>query len=425
MNNVASIKRFLDFGMKWVLYLLLFITPLVFVTNTNELYEFPKTFFIYFLGVTLVFLFLLRQIIFPQVLVFPNKFIMLLLASFIVSTALSSHLYTSVWGYYTRFNGGLVSVGVLFGVYFVCLNLDLPKLSTSVVKTLALTLLPISLYAIYQYFTGVVRAYSTFGQPNWLAAYLGMLLPLTLYLAVTFSPSIKPEKIFWWVSFIAGFFAVVFTFSLSGLLGSVVGLVVFAFANREVFINNFKKVLPLGIVLVVVAGVVGYGVFGSRLNDVWVDVSKMLDSQSDDRENSTSPYALSDPGFIRTGLWKGTMSLIVSSPKVFIFGTGPETFPYVFQPFRPSELNYSSEWDFIFNKPHNYFLEIFSQNGVLGLIIYLAVIIWSLRRKTVLARKAFIPSLAVLYVTNIFGWPSACASLMFWVFLAILGRKNA
>ena len=115
-------------------------------------------------------------------------------------------------------------------------------------------------------------------------------------------------------------------------------------------------------------------------------------------------------------MWKSTVDLIFSSPKIFLIGAGPETFPYVFQKFRESSLNYSSEWSYILNKPHNYYLEVFSEKGIIGLLIYLYVVIYTLRSKNFLLT----PALFGFYITNIFSWPTVSTSLVFWIMLAYL-----
>jgi O-antigen ligase len=97
-----------------------------------------------------------------------------------------------------------------------------------------------------------------------------------------------------------------------------------------------------------------------------------------------------------------------------IIGTGPETFPYEFQKFRPPELNYSSEWDFVFNKPHNYYLELLTTIGAVGTLFYLLIVFKSMGS----GDKFYVPGLVAFYVTNVFGWPTVTTALLFWLFLA-------
>ena len=112
--------------------------------------------------------------------------------------------------------------------------------------------------------------------------------------------------------------------------------------------------------------------------------------------------------------------MATSSPKVLFVGTGPETFPYAFQPFRTKILNYSSEWDFVFNKPHNYYLEILATMGILGLVSYGILMFKVLRTK----HPFLVPSLVSLFVSNIFGWPTVATTLVFWIYLAVFDMRQ-
>lgn len=389
--------------------LLLFV-PIIFSTNTNELYEFPKMFFVYFVGVTVLFVFVAYVVLYDGKTLWPNKKIYLLVLSFVVSTIFSTHLYTSLWGYYTRFNGGLISVLIFFGLFIVFINILQKKDVNLLLSLILFGSLPINIYAVMQYFfTGELRVYSTFGQPNWLAAYMVMLFPLMLHKLF----NTTGFKIFWIFAVFCCFSAIWLTFSMSGILG-LVGVVIFYLVlNRRLVLE--KKLLAVVVfVICLVFAISTSGFFALRAKDVLLDVKKFISSQVNVYAQDT--YKVSDPGFIRKGMWEGTLRLIVSSPKVFLIGTGPETFPYAFQPFRPKILNYSSEWDFILNKPHNYYLELFSQNGVLGLLGYLGIIIWSLKLK----HKFITPALFGFYITNIFGWPTVATTLLFWFFISVL-----
>ena len=131
-------------------------------------------------------------------------------------------------------------------------------------------------------------------------------------------------------------------------------------------------------------------------------------------------YQVSDPGFIRLELWKSTLDLITSSPKVFLIGTGLETYPYDFQPYRNLKLNYSSEWDYVFNKPHNYYLEVAVETGVIGLASFGFLVVWVLKKSS----YNLIPSIAGFLITNFFGWPVVSTSLLFWFLLSLAEVKQ-
>lgn len=408
-------------------------TPLIFSSNTNELYEFPKMFFVYIFGTIFISMSLMKFIINDIKFKKVPLYLLIYLSFFILSVIFSSHLYTSVWGYYTRFNGGLVSVLVFFGIYYVSKNM-FSKLHFEILfKFMCISLFIISIYAIAQHFGHIAifwedialdRVFSTFGQANWLAQYLVFMLPFVLY---NFNNSTKKSFV-WAVLFILSFAALWFTFSLSGLLGFFVEFALFFVLFRNYYIKDRKLVLHTAYIFLVCLLITVWqpGLFKAKISDMFVDFKKAITSRIlvyadnvpalsiPESLSSNRKHLLSDPGYIRTGLWRGSFNLIFSSPKTFLIGTGPETFPYAFQPFRPKELNYSSEWNFVFNKPHNYYLQIFSESGVLGLISYLVVCFVLYRKVSTKYKPGFIGFM----ITNFFGWPCVATSLLFWLLLA-------
>jgi len=162
------------------------------------------------------------------------------------------------------------------------------------------------------------------------------------------------------------------------------------------------------------------GLYKDKFHDFYIDVKKQFVVVKKVYA-SVDLNKLSDPGFIRLELWKSTFDLITSSPKIFLVGTGPETFPYVFQAFRNGKLNYSSEWDFVFNKPHNYYLEIWSESGIFTLMTFIALIYLSIKKLP----DYISSSIVVFGITNIFGWPVVPTSLLFWFIICGLHHGDS
>lgn len=431
----------------WFLtFILIFLTPLIFVSDTNEAFEFPKMFFVYFAGTSLIFVYLLRLLWLKEKFVFPNVFVQGFLLANVLATLLSTHLYTSLWGYYSRFNGGLISLVVFIGVFLVLKNsFDQPQFS-KIRNLIMVTILPIGGYGVVQHFTidDITRVYSTLGQPNWLGAYLVVVLPLVM-------DKYFDEKLEWLSVFlyVLGFSALWYTFSLSALLGFVFAAGTFVYLKWDVIRKNVKKSGVL-VAMTFLIALSQPGVFGQRVKDIMIDLRKAnaqtemtmdpgissssapsdgeqlsASETSNDGEqlpapNMSSGKQLSDPGFIRLLMWKGTLHLATSSPKNFLIGTGPETFPYTFQKYRPAELNYSSEWEFILNKPHNYYLEVLAETGIVGLFSYLCLLYWGFKNSD----REFKASLVGFAVTNFFGWPTVATTLLFWVILANASLKT-
>ncbi|MBT6401121.1 O-antigen ligase family protein [candidate division WWE3 bacterium] len=404
--------------------LLVFFTPTIFVANTHELFEFPKMYFVYAVGTTIIWLFLIKKISLEEKLLWPSKSVILFLLVYILSTLLSSHQQTSVWGYYTRFNGGLMSVLVFVGLYWVAINEYTKKQLKELVKIACFSIIPIGIYAISQHYgfianiwksNSVERAFSTFGQPNWLAAYSVMIIPIILGQLLL---NKNENKRLWVLLYVLAFSSLWFSQSISGILAFLIIIPIFITINW----NKLKKKRRLFATLIlasILLTIVEPGIFKGKINDAFFDVKTMLKVQAQEIAIPTDSHSISDPGFIRQYLWRGTLNLIFSSPKNTILGTGPETYPYEFQRFRPEELNDSSEWNFVFNKPHNYYLELWANLGILGLVSYLLLI------KKILKKPDPFYSLALVsfLIVNFFGWPTVSTSLLFWMFLA--GRDAA
>jgi O-antigen ligase len=400
-----SSMRTLKYTLHRLLQLVLLVTPLIFVTNTKELYEFPKMFFVYLLGSTTICLFVANCIISNTKPKLPNLYITTFLAANIISTVASSHKYTSLWGYYSRFNGGLMSILIFWGLHIVALN-NKEFLKKSALVIPILTIFPIGILGIEQHFDGTTRVHSTLGQANWLAAYIAMVLPIIIFGILKSRGHSSPiSKALLYITYLIGFATLWYTYSLSGILGFTVSISFFTLLNKKLILQNRSYLLALVVGTVIIAGT-NLGTFKQRIEDVLLD---LVYAQG-------KTHNLSDPGFIRTNIWKGTLQLIVSDPKAFLVGTGPETFPYSFQRYRPPELNYSSEWDFILNKPHNHYLETFAETGILGIAPFLLIIFHSIKQR----HPILTPALIAFYTTNIFGWPTVATDLLFWIWLALL-----
>jgi len=418
------------------------ILPLIVSSNTNELFEFPKTYLFYVLGSILIMIFIIESIVkcndicIKKDALVRNTYyhlpVILFVSSVIISTIFSSHTYTSVWGYYSRANGGLVSFLISAGIYITIVNKFKIGDFIQINKIIAISVIPVSILGIFQYYgilsDPVVRVYSTFGQPNWLAQYLVMILPFVSYLFI------KESKYIWLVIFIMGYSCLWFTYSISGILGfAVVSLSsIFVFLKDKLL--NRNTIIKL-IIIYTILGLISFlnlGIFKDRINDVLMDmkiwnkdntnVGYEADRDTDDIKIDTSiseEYKISDPGFIRIGLWKGAYNLWASSIKNIILGTGPETFPYEFQDYRILSLNYSSEWNYVFNKPHNYYLQLLSEMGLIGIISYVFLIISVFRR----IPHRLMPGMIGFLFTNIFGWPVLVTSLLFWIYISEDRRK--
>jgi len=173
--------------------LLFFLLPLVFSFSTSELFEFPKIILLY-LSTTLLVTFHLINFCLAKVPLFKKTSLtlplILFLASQIISTIFSIDPHMSLNGYYSRFNGGLLSSLCYFLLYQVVVIYIDKDFVQKIIKTTLISAFFVSLYAIAQHF-GIdkklwvqdvqSRVFSFFGQPNWLAAYLAICISILLF----------------------------------------------------------------------------------------------------------------------------------------------------------------------------------------------------------------------------------------------------
>ncbi len=387
------------------------IFPVLFTSMTVESFEFPKTIFLYIAATTLVIWFFIFN---KGPVKRPALPVLVFVGVYGIASLLSSHFYTSFWGYYSRFNGGFYSILCFFFVYFVIINIFTRQDMAMLKKLIVICSLPVSLFAVWQHLnfnlgvsaSEVVRVYSTIGQPNWLGAYLASMCMIAF--GFVNYEGLRRNWLLFAFCFVLAFFGLWFTFSLSALLGFGIGLLYWFFGVKKLNWKRTSMVLAVCFVVMLMQP----GIWKERLLDAFKTVAlvDVVFAQNNGGSQNPQNFTVSDSGVIRKGIWKGTLMIVVASPKNALIGTGPETFPYQFQKVRPTELNYSSEWDFILNKPHNYYLEILSTTGFIGLLAYLWFIGWVF----VKAEKTSRPMFLVIFVTNFFSWPISVINLLFW-----------
>lgn len=359
------------------LYLLSIFIPLTFTTINHELFEFPK-FILLLAGTSIISLswifHALKTKDFKFITPSPMTYaILAILATQTLATIFSLHPYTSFWGYYSRFHGGLLTTICYTIIYFSAVKW-LDKQSTlNIIKISVITSILISLYAVLErlginkdfWIQDVQnRVFSTLGQPNWLAAYLIPNIFLTLYLGHTHK-KFSPYSILCFSLLVT---ALIFTRSRSGFIALVLSYATYwLLLIRQLSFAKLKKSLlhnSLGMVAI-------FALFGTPYTPT---ISSLLFPQPNNPVATTqSGTALetggTESGDIRKIVWSGAIALIQQRP---LIGTGPETFAYTYYWTRPVAHNLTSEWDFLYNKAHNEYLNIGATTGLLGLLAYLS-----------------------------------------------------
>lgn len=419
--------------------LLFFLTPIILFPKTSELFEFNKMLFVYasttlILGLWTIKIILDKKFRFKKTRM-DIPFIVFLVAQ-IISTLVSIDPRTSLLGHYSRFNGGLASSFSYVFLYWAYVNNIDKEKNKKIILTALFSSVLVSVYGILQHF-GIdkdlwvqdvkARVFSTLGQPNWLAAMLVGLIPLTWHFYKTESKKV------WGAIFGILFLTLLFTKSRSGILGFSISFLVYWFIKllhkkllnkrsaKPFFTKNkLREVIffssLIGIILVTfetpwIPNIEGYIKSAAKQGD-------LLEEQKP--AGPALETGGTESGKIRQIVWKGAFETWKKYP---IFGTGVETFASSYYNFKPIEHNLISEWDFVYNKAHNEFLNYLSTTGIVGLLSYL----WIIASFFFLVRKqgfknnlnpALVSGYTGLLVTNFFGFSVVVTSLMFFLFPA-------
>jgi len=382
---------------------------------------------VYFLTIVIAASWLI-QMIAERRFIFRRTFwdlpLIIFLLSQVLSFVFSIDRHTSFWGYYSRFNGGLLSTICYLLLYWAFVS-NIDKKNT--LRTIYFTLISSALVAVYgiaEHF-GIdahrwvqlvqIRVFSTIGQPNWLAAWLVALIPLTW--GFLLNSKSKLQNLLYYSLFIILLLCFLYTKSRSGLLGLTVAFVAFWGLLFWFKRRTAKKILkPF---LIITSLLVIFNLF---ILTPWQP--KFLNFKSTTPQNPVAaqeiPTGGTESGEIRKIVWQGALGIWRHHP---VLGTGPETFAYSYYWYRPRAHNDVSEWDFLYNKAHNEYLNYMATTGTIGLAAYLFLIasylFWALKKSRKAELLALFSGFLSILATNFFGFSVVSVSLFFFLYPAI------
>jgi len=404
-----------------LLYLLLFfLTPLVFTTFNSELFEVPKMYLVYFFTTLILFLHLINffrgQVSFVSKSPLNLPLLLFLLAQ-IISTIGSVDIHTSFFGYYSRLNGGLLSLLAFSLLFFILVNYLDDKFKNDIIIFSLISGFIVATYGILEHF-GIdsqfwlqdvrSRVFSTLGQPNWLSAYLCLLLPLSIH---KFHNSSSQKLTIYYLLFTIIFFlCLLFTKSKSGIIAAVISIglyYLFTFSKKTFRFTNYYLLFTFLFLSLTISNPIKDLVFKSKLN---IENSKI--------DNSLNITPSED---IRKIVWSGAIRLWQKYP---LLGTGPETFAYTYYSVRPAAHNLTSEWEFLYNKVHNEYLNFLTNTGSLGFLTYLLLIFSSIYLFISRRRWELLTAYLSILITNFAGFSVVVVSLFFFLLPALVLKPS-
>jgi len=443
-------KKYLT-AIRFLYYALFLLTPVVMSSKTSEMFEFNKMMLIYLVAVSVSGLYSIHYILHRQKLYLPLLLhsIVAFLSVQLISTVFSIDRTTSIWGYYGRWNGGVVSTIAYMLLVFVFIQVFTKR---DFIKLLNISLVSAVLVVLWAlpallghdlsclWFTGsftnacwtaqfqpAVRMFSTVGQPNWLGAFLAVQFFIAAYFLIhelikvrgAFTRSLKIY--IYGASILLISWGLIATKSRSSMIAVGVSVLI------GVVIILTRKVLKPQLRLLYRTVLIG-----SLLLTTYIAIGFASTSFSSDVPPGNH---ITDSYTIRQIVWSGALKLGLKHPLV---GTGPETFAYSYFQVKPVLHNRTSEWDLVYNKAHNEFLNMFATMGFPGILSYGALIIfsyWYISQKSNNQHSEIIslPFMLVLafttvQITNFFGFSTSTLQLFLFLLPAgmslYLKKKN-
>lgn len=458
---------------KYLYYILFFIVPFVVLPVNSELFEFNKMIFVYILATLIGGVWLLRCFQEGRLVIKKTPFdipLGVFVLSQVMSTIFSIDQHTSLYGYYGRFNGGLLSTLTYLFLYYGFIS-NIEKEKNRTVRTLfgisIVTSILVVLWGLpgkfnhdlscllftskfdntcwTAQFRPAERMFSTLGQPNWLGAYLAVTFFIGFFIVLT--THTKRARIIGVIGIFFSYAGVLLSRSRSSIGSLVPGIVFFGiyFTILLVKRNNWYSALRTKLLCGIFVGIIGI-TFLAQTGIPQIDsiLTFSFLKNVPVRKDIAQPIAQSprsleviggvtDSLAIRKIVWEGAWELGRQYP---LFGTGVETFGYAYYFVRPQAHNLTSEWDYLYNKAHNEYLNYLATTGWFGLGSYSVLVLWiailiikKLFKKNEDSNSIFyyltlIGIFVSILITNFFGFSITVINIYWYISLALLLLYN-
>lgn len=416
MKLVSFCDRVIEYGF----YGLFFLVPLFFTNNTSELFELNKMWLTWGLATLIIGAWLTKMFATKRFFVQRTPLdipLVLFLLSQLISTIFSLDQRISFWGYYSRFNGGFLSLFTYVFLYFAFVTNATREHVLRILKVSLLSGLLVALWGLPSHFgydptcllfrgtldvscwtdafKPTVRIFSTLGQPAWMAAYMALLIPLAVafMLRIAGQKIIHPQLTFLRLAFSKkSFIYALIALLLAGLFyldliytDTRAGFIAFWLANALFWvvlwwqkIFSLRKLLTYAIIVNLLFFFFNFtsGTPISQLNtfslkNLHHTTATSTPATPASGTSQSLDTGITDSGAIRLLVWKGAIDIWKAHP---LFGTGVETYAFAYYKHRPAAHNMTSEWDYLYNKAHNEYLNYLATTGAVGLGTYLLVL---------------------------------------------------
>ena len=297
----------------------------------------------------------------------------LVLVSHGVASAFSILPRISFWGRYDRLQGLYTIAAYLVFFFSIVALLQTRAQLQRLITAVLLASLPVALYGILQHFDVQVwrstfdaseRAYSTMGNPIYLAAILSLAVPLTLYRLF----EAMRQKGSW---LRMGTYGVLLVLQLVCILytqsrGPVLGLAFAALFGGLLWTLAYHKWR-------LARAVVGVGaVFAVLLVVVNLPNTPLSFVQEIPYLNRLAQLTNAEGSSVgRVLIWNGAVDLAAEDPGRLVVGYGPDATRYAFYPHHTAEIGNLEGWDKVPDRMHNESFDVIVTTGLIGFVIYI------------------------------------------------------
>lgn len=295
------------------------------------------------------------------------------LALALVSAAASIHLPTAIHGRYERYEGflTLLNYGILYILALQVFSDDgrLSRLN----KTIMISGLLVAFYGVMQYFgidplpwTTVPfeerRSFSTFGNPDLLAGFLVLAIPVALAEFMR-SDNTRDNVIFGGSLFLL-FVCLLTAFTRSAWIGAVISLFAFAALGGRALLANPRKLIFMGLLGVSVFGALA--VFSISSGHNVTNLVERIISTVQITEGSAKQ---------RIEIWTAASKMVSDKP---LLGFGPDTFRLSASQYETYEFVKSTQGATVADNAHNYIVQLATTVGIPAAVLLVLFFILAL-----------------------------------------------
>ncbi|HOZ56495.1 MAG: O-Antigen ligase [Parcubacteria group bacterium ADurb.Bin316] len=355
--------------------------------------------------------------------------IFLFLSSLLVSTIFSIDSTKSFYGIYERQQGFLFNFFCLLFFLLVLININSAKKFRAVLITICASSFFVCAYGLMQKlgydfvkwsesFSDIGRITSTFGQPNFLASYLLLVMPVTIFLIWNAEKSFF--KLVFFIIFLFQSACLFFTYSLGGWVGFGVGLVItvatFLIKNRSFFNNSIAKKRHSFIYLLVILILFLFFILFIQNFSNDAILKYKINSLFNWQSSSAST---------RINFWRASSRAIAQKP---FWGHGLEMQGDVLVGYYQKNWGALEGVNSYPDRAHNFFLDSLLVGGLVNLVAFLFLLFvffssaWqkNWRNGDSFLILVFLWALVAYLVSLFFSFAIVVTSIYFWLYLALI-----